>query len=408
MEIRTRFAPSPTGFMHIGNLRTALYAYLFAKQKGGKFIVRVEDTDQERLIEGAEEMIFKTLEQANIIWDEGGAIGGDYGPYTQSLRKDIYIKYAKKLVTLGGAYYCFCDKCRLESLKDESNVKKYDKHCLNLTQSEIEDKLKTGLAYVIRQNIPLSGTTSYTDLVFGEIKVNCEDMEDGVLLKSDGMPTYNFANVIDDYLMKINYVIRGSEYLSSTPKYNLIYDAFGWERPNYMHLSPIMKDKDRKLSKRHGDANFNDFIEKGYLSEAIINYIALLGWSPQDNQEKMSMEELIEKFDVKGISRSSSIFDEEKLKWLNSLYIKELAFDTFHALALPYYQKSVIEDKYDYKLFSHLLQSRVDILSDIPEKVKFIDDFKEYSLDLFYNKKMKTDKDMASDEIGRASCRERV
>jgi len=280
MKVRTRFAPSPTGFMHVGNLRTALYAYLFARNNEGTFILRIEDTDQERAVEGAIPLIYRTLEKAGITIDEGPINGGPAGPYVQSERKSIYKEYAEKLIELGGAYYCFCDKERLESLGDENGVHRYDKHCLTLTKEQIEANLKAGLPYVIRQNMPSSGTTEYEDMVFGKIQVDAADLEDNVLLKSDGMPTYNFANVIDDHLMGITHVIRGSEYLSSTPKYNLLYDCFGWERPTYMHLPPIMKDATRKLSKRYGDANFEDFLAKGYLAEAIVNYIALLGWGP--------------------------------------------------------------------------------------------------------------------------------
>lgn len=402
MTVRTRFAPSPTGFMHIGNLRTALYAFLYAKHNNGKFLLRIEDTDQERFIEGATELIYSTLAKSGIIHDEGPDVGGEFGPYVQSQRKDIYKEYAHLLVSLGGAYYCFCDKDRLSLLADENGIKKYDKHCLHLTKEEIDRKIKDGIPYVIRQNVPTCGMTSYNDMVFGEIKVPCEDLEDGILLKTDGMPTYNFANVIDDHLMQITHVMRGIEYLSSTPKYNLMYDKFGWERPIYMHLPPIMKDAQRKLSKRYGDANFSDFINKGFLPEAIINYIALLGWSPKGNEEKMTMEKLIELFDVDGISKSSSIFDENKMRWLNGLYIKELDFDTFKTLAKPFYDNSVIANRYDYDKFSHLLQSRIETFGDIIEMVKFIDAFGEFDMSLFEHKKLKTDKEMARLAIAEA------
>ena len=395
MTVRTRFAPSPTGFMHIGNLRTALYAFLYAKRHKGKFLLRIEDTDQERFIPGATELIYSTLKASSIIHDEGPDIGGDFGPYIQSHRKDIYTKYAERLIELGGAYRCFCVKDRLDSLADQKGVKKYDKHCLKLSKEEIANNIKKGIPYVVRQNVPTEGMTVYTDMVFGEIQVPCQDLEDGILLKSDGMPTYNFANVIDDHLMQITHVMRGTEYLSSTPKYNLIYDAFGWQRPKYMHLPPIMKNATSKLSKRYGDANFSDFIEKGFLPQAIINYIALLGWSPKGNQEKLTLEELIELFDVDGISKSSSIFDEAKMRWLNSLYIKELDFDTFSALAKPFYDKSIIANRYDYDKFSLLLQSRIETFGDIIQMVKFIDDFGEYDLSLFEHKKLKTNKEVA-------------
>ncbi len=388
-KVRTRFAPSPTGFMHIGNLRTALYGYLFARKNDGEFILRVEDTDQERKVEGAIELVYRTLQTAGIEVDESPLNEGSVGPYIQSERKAIYKEYAEKLVELGGAYYCFCDKERLDSLTDDKGNRTYDKHCLKMSKDEVAARLASGDSYVIRQNIPETGKTSYEDMVFGTITIDCAELEDNVLLKSDGLPTYNFANVVDDHLMAISHVIRGTEYLSSTPKYNLIYQSFGWELPQYMHLSPIMKDEKRKLSKRFGDANFEDFVAKGYLPEAIINYIALLGWSPKNNEEKMTMAELQEKFSVEGLTRSGSIFDENKLKWLNSQYIKELAVDKFKELAQPYYEKSVIAGKYDYDKFSALLQSRIDTLGEIIEKVEFICDFGEYDLELFLHKKMK-------------------
>ncbi|MBO7178492.1 MAG: glutamate--tRNA ligase, partial [Clostridia bacterium] len=394
MKVRTRFAPSPTGFMHIGNLRTALYSYLFARHHGGEFILRIEDTDRERFVEGAVDLVYRTMDTVGFKIDESPVHGGEFGPYVQSERKDIYKEYAHKLVELGGAYYCFCDKERLESLTDENGNRKYDKHCLKLTKEEIEEKLKAGVPYVIRQNIPESGMTSYQDLVYGQIDVDCADLEDNVLLKSDGMPTYNFANVVDDHLMQITHVTRGNEYLSSTPKYNLIYKSFGWEPPKYIHLPPIMKDAQRKLSKRYGDANFEDFIAKGYLPEAIVNYIALLGWAPKSDIEKMDIDTLTELFDVDGISKSGSIFDEAKMKWLNSLYIKELSPERFSALAKPWYEKSVIAGKYDYEKWNVLLQSRVEVLSDILDKVAFIEEFGDYDLELFYHKKLKADASM--------------
>lgn len=391
MRVRTRFAPSPTGFMHIGNLRTALYGYLYAKHNGGDFILRIEDTDRTRYVEGAVDFIYSILRQAKIEHDEGPDKDGGCGPYVQSERKDIYLKYAQELVRRGGAYYCFCDKERLDSLADENGVKKYDKHCLRLTEEEVKEKLASGAPYVIRQNVPAEGMTEYTDMVYGTIRVPCEDMEDGVLIKSDGLPTYNFANVVDDHLMGITHVMRGTEYLSSTPKYNLMYDAFGWERPHYMHLPPIMKDAQHKLSKRYGDANFEDFIERGFLPEAIVNYIALLGWSPKNNEEKMSMEELVAAFDVDGVSHSPAIFDETKMKWLNARYIRELPFDEFMAHAKPFFDKSVINGKYDYEKFGKLLQNRIEIFSEIPTSVAFIEEFGEYDKTLFEHKKMKTD-----------------
>jgi glutamyl-tRNA synthetase len=394
-EVRTRFAPSPTGFMHIGNLRTALYAYLFAKSNGGKFILRIEDTDQQREVEGAVDKIYKTLALAGLMPDEGPTSGGAYGPYTQSERLDIYKEYAKKLVELGGAYYCFCDKERLASLSDENGIRKYDKLCLKLTKEQIEKNLAANVPRVVRQNMPTEGCSAYTDLVFGEISVPCSELEDNVLLKSDGFPTYNFANVIDDRLMQISHVMRGTEYLSSTPKYNLIYKAFGWEEPKYIHLPAIMKDKQRKLSKRFGDANFEDFLEKGYLPAAIINYIALLGWSPGNHQEKMTAEELLKLFSIGGISVSGSIFDEDKLKWLNSQYIKELTFENFINISKPYFEKSAIFAKFGYEKFAALLQTRLDYLGEIIEKVAFVSQFENYDLNLFAHQKMKTDLDVA-------------
>lgn len=391
MKVRTRFAPSPTGFMHIGNLRTALYSFLFARHAGGEFILRIEDTDEKRYVEGAVELIYRTLKASGITPDEGPGIGGEHGPYIQSERKSIYLEYAEKLVELGGAYYCFCDKARIESLTDENGNHKYDKHCLSLPKEEVERRLKAGEPHVIRQNIPTSGMTEYEDMVYGTISVDSADLEDNILIKSDGMPTYNFANVIDDHLMGITHVTRGSEYLSSTPKYNLIYAAFGWTPPKYIHLPPIMKDATHKLSKRYGDANFEDFIAKGYLPEAIVNYIALLGWSPKDDAEKMSMSELIERFSVDGISKSGSIFDEPKMKWLNGLYVHEMDPEKFSGYSAKWYDKSVIAGKYDYKKWDALLKSRIDIFSEIPEKVEFIENFGAYDVEMYRHKKLKAD-----------------
>lgn len=393
--VRTRFAPSPTGYLHIGGLRTALYAYLFAKQNDGKFILRIEDTDLERYVEGAVEIIYRTLKAVGLDYDEGGEKGGPYGPYTQSERKAIYQEYAHKLVDLGGAYYCFCSKDRLEELKS-SGATKYDKHCYHkYTIEQARKKIAAGESYCIRQNIPESGTSSYEDMVFGEIAVDYKDLEDGVLLKSDGMPTYNFANVVDDHLMNITHVIRGVEYLSSTPKYNLIYDAFSWERPKYIHLQPVMKDATHKLSKRHGDASFEDFIKKGFLGEAIVNYIALLGWSPKDNREKLSMQQLLEAFSIEGLSKSASIFDEVKMRWLNSLYIAELPQEKFLEYATPFFDELGYKGKYDYKLLTKLLQPRIEIFSDIKDKMSFLGEFGKFDPELFANKKNKTDTELA-------------
>ena len=394
--VRTRFAPSPTGFMHIGNLRTGLYAYLYAKRHGGTFMLRIEDTDQERKVEGAVDMIYRTLATAGITYDEGPDKDGGYGPYVQTERMGLYKEYAEKLVELGGAYYCFCDKERLESLKDENGVHTYDKHCRNLPKEEVERRLKAGEPYVIRQKVPEGVVSEYDDMVFGKISVDSADIEDGILLKSDGLPTYNFANVVDDHLMNITHVIRGMEYLSSTPKYNLIYDAFGWERPKYMHLPPIMKDATRKLSKRFGDANFEDFISKGYLPEAIVNYIALLGWCPKDNREKMTMDEMIAAFDVDGISHSGgSIFDENKMRWLNGEYLKAMTADEFYAVAESWIDKAIEGHNYNKKEIAALMQTRVDVLGEIPEKLAFLSNFGEYDLNMYVHQKMKVDKTVA-------------
>lgn len=398
-KVRTRFAPSPTGFMHIGNLRTGLYAYLFAKRHEGTFILRIEDTDQERKVEGAVGMIYRTLETAGIKYDEGPDKDAGFGPYVQTERMGLYKEYAEKLVELGGAYYCFCDKERLEGLKDENGVHTYDKHCRNLSEEEVARRLKAGEPYVIRQKVPEGVVSEYEDMVFGKISVDSSDIEDGILLKSDGLPTYNFANVVDDHLMQITHVIRGTEYLSSTPKYNLIYDAFGWERPQYMHLPPIMKDATRKLSKRFGDANFEDFISKGYLPEAIVNYIALLGWCPKDNREKMSLDEMIAAFDVDGISHSSSIFDEAKMRWLNGEYLKAMSADEFYAVSESWIDKAIGDNNYNKKEIAALMQTRVDILGDIPEKLAFLSNFKAYDLDMYNHQKMKVDKAVALNAV---------
>jgi glutamyl-tRNA synthetase len=394
MKVRTRFAPSPTGYLHIGGLRTALYAWLYARKHGGDFILRIEDTDRERLVEDACRIIYSTLKETGLAYDEGPDVGGNYGPYIQSERQEIYKEYAQKLVDTGAAYYCFCTKERLDGLRqaceDKSQVFKYDKHCLNLSKEEIQAKLEAGEPYVIRQNIPLEGETAYTDAIFGEIKVPNSDMEDNILLKSDGMPTYNLANVVDDHLMEITHVIRGIEYLSSTPKYNLLYEAFGWDIPNYIHLPPVMKDKQRKLSKRHGDASFEDFINKGYLKEAIVNYIALLGWCPEGNQEIFTLKELAQAFDLKGISRSPAIFDEDKLRWMNAEYIRAMDPQRFEQAARPYMAKAIDIDRFDTALIAKLIQPRTEILTEIPEKLGFLQTFPEYDVDLYTNKKMKT------------------
>ncbi len=393
MKIRTRFAPSPTGYMHVGNLRTALYAYLLAKHDGGDFILRIEDTDQERYVDGAVDLIYKALADTGLRHDEGPDVGGEYGPYIQSERRDLYKKYALELVEKGEAYYCFCDKERLDKVRAEQEAAKvppkYDGHCKNLSKEEIEEKLRMGVPYVIRQKIPQTGTTSFDDEVFGTITAPNETLDDNVLLKSDGLPTYNFANVVDDHLMNITHVIRGSEYLSSTPKYNLLYKAFGWEIPKYVHCSPVMRDAQKKLSKREGDASFEDFVGKGYLKEAVLNYIALLGWSPGDDREIMTLEEMVEAFNVKGISKSPAIFDINKLNWLNGEYIRKMTLEEFNEAAMPYYKEAVKRDV-DTMILSKCLHDRCEKFSDIPEQIDFIDELPDYDIELFTHKKMKT------------------
>ncbi len=392
-KIRTRFAPSSTGYMHIGNLRTALYAYLLTKNMGGDFILRIEDTDQERYVEGAVDLIYRTMKETGLKHDEGPDIGGEYGPYVQSERRNIYKEYAEKLVELGGAYYCFCDKERLDKLKEAQTARKmtpkYDGFCKGLSKEEIEEKIKAGVPYVIRQKIDPHGTTSFEDAIFGKITVENSTLDDNVLLKSDGLPTYNFANVVDDHLMNITHVIRGNEYLSSTPKYNLLYKAFGWEIPTYIHVSPIIKESGKKLSKREGDASYEDFINKGYLKDVIINYIALLGWSPGGEEEVFDMEGLIKNFSIEGISKSPAVFDEKKLSWLNGEYIRKMSIEEFTEKAMPYFKKAVKSDV-DYAYLSNLLHDRTEKFSDIIEQIDFIDILPDYDISLYTHKKMKT------------------
>ncbi|NLJ91307.1 MAG: glutamate--tRNA ligase [Clostridiales bacterium] len=395
-KIRTRFAPSPTGRMHVGNLRTALYEYLIAKHEGGDFILRIEDTDQERYEEGAIEIIYNTLKLTGIKHDEGPDVGGDYGPYVQSERKEtgIYLEYAKKLIEKGEAYYCFCTPERLESLKtvvssDGKEIAKYDKHCLHLSKEEIQKNLDANVPYVIRQNIPEEGTTSFTDVVYGEITVENSDLDDMILIKSDGFPTYNFANVVDDHLMKITHVVRGNEYLSSTPKYTRLYNAFGWEEPVYIHCSLITNEEHKKLSKRSGHSSFEDLIEQGFLPEAIVNFIALLGWSPASNKEILSLEELIEEFDYTHINKAPAVFDMTKLKWMNGEYIKVLDDERYYELAIPYI-KEVITKDFDLYKIADLVKSRIETFLDIKDMIDFFEELPDYSLDLFTNKKSKT------------------
>ena len=405
-EVRTRFAPSPTGYMHIGNLRTALYTYLIAKKAGGKFILRIEDTDQERYVKGATEIIYRTLKRVGLNWDEGPDIGGPVGPYIQSQRMGIFKKYALELVEKGEAYYCFCDKDRLTELKavqEASGVSPmYDRHCRNLSKEEIEKNLAAGVPYVIRQKIPLEGTTTFHDELYGDITVDNSTLDDQILLKTDGMPTYNFANVVDDHLMGITHVVRGNEYLASSPKYNLLYKAFGWEVPKYIHVEHIMKDKHNKLSKRNGDASFEDLMEKGYLSEAVINYIALLGWAPKGEREIFSLKELIDEFDISGLSKSPAIFDPLKLRAINAEYIRRLAPEKFAEHAAPYIRQTVKREDVDLGKIAALLQNRTEVFTDIPEQVDFIDRMPDYDLSLYVNKKMKTDCDTSLDALERA------
>ena len=399
MEVRTRFAPSPTGYMHIGNLRTALYEYLIAKSQGGTFIFRLEDTDREREVEGATEIIYNTLKMTGLKHDEGPDVGGDYGPYIQSERMDIYMDYAKKLVEMGKAYYCFCTKERLEGLKETSEsgevFSHYDRHCLHLSKEEIEANLAAGKPFVIRQKMPDTGTTTFHDVVYGDITVENSELDDQILMKQDGYPTYNFANVIDDHLMKITHVVRGSEYLSSTPKYTLLYQAFGWEEPVYVHLPAVMRDAHHKLSKRRGDKSFEDLIREGYIVEAIVNYIALLGWSPSDNQEIFSLEELVQKFDMKGLSKSPAIFDIKKLTWMNQEYMKNMDIDTFLALAKDKLQEAIHNPALDLKKIAALAKTRVETLNDIPALVAFFETLPEYDTALYVHKKMKTTEEIA-------------
>jgi len=380
--------------MHVGNLRTALYAYLLAKKHGGTFILRIEDTDQGRLVEGAADIIYSTLKETGLYWDEGPDVGGPVGPYIQSERMGMYMGYAERLIASGHAYRCFCGKERLEEVKKVQAASgippKYDGHCSRLTPAEIQQKLDAGIPYVIRQKIPEVGSTSFNDLVFGDITVDNASLDDQVLIKTDGMPTYNFANVVDDHTMGITHVIRGSEYLSSTPKYNLLYDAFGWDLPVYIHCSPVMKTSTQKLSKRDGDASYQDLVAKGYLKDAVLNYIALLGWSPKGEQEIFTLPEMVEAFDVEGISKSPAIFDVQKLNYINGEYIRRLSLDEFARKAEPWIRQTVKREDVDIQLIAQVLQARCELLSDIPEQVDFIDALPEYDTAMYTHKKMKT------------------
>lgn len=398
-KVRTRFAPSPTGRMHVGNLRTALYAYLIAKHEGGDFMLRIEDTDQERYVEGALDIIYRTLEKTGLVHDEGPDKDGGVGPYVQSERQasGIYMKYAKQLIEQGDAYYCFCDKERLESLKtsvseDGTQIVNYDKHCLHLSKEEIEANLAAGKPYVVRINMPTEGTTTFHDEIYGDITVPNAELDDMILIKSDGYPTYNFANVIDDHLMNITHVVRGNEYLSSAPKYNRLYEAFGWEVPVYVHCPLITDENHKKLSKRCGHSSYEALLDQGFVSEAIVNYVALLGWCPQDNREIFSLPELVEAFDYHHMSKSPAVFDINKLKWMNGEYLKAMDFDKFYELAEPYIKKVITKD-YDLKKIASLIKSRIEILPDIKDQIDFFEAVPEYDTAMYCHKKMKTNEE---------------
>ncbi|MBP5399503.1 MAG: glutamate--tRNA ligase [Alphaproteobacteria bacterium] len=400
MKIRTRFAPSPTGYMHIGNLRTALYEYLIAKSQGGDFLLRIEDTDQKRYVEGSTDIIYNTLKTVHMDWDEGPDIGGDFGPYIQSERKKIYQEYAHKLVELGGAHYCFCAAHDEEENDEEENKipTKFKDPCKHIPLEEAKARVAKGEPYTIRQTINKQGVSHFHDEVYGDIEIDYDELDEGVLLKTDGLPTYNFANVVDDHLMQISHVVRGNEYISSTPKYNLIYEAFGWTPPIYVHVPQVMKDAQHKLSKRNGDASFQDLVAKGYLPEAILNYIALLGWNPGTDQEIFSLEELKKCFTTERLNKSPAIFDIVKLTWMNGCYIRELSSEKFHELAMPYYQKYLTRNL-NLPMLSSVLQPRIETFNDIAAQTDFLEQMPDYSLDLYTNKKMKTDTEVAKKSL---------
>lgn len=400
MEVRTRFAPSPTGYLHLGGLRTALYTYLFAKKYGGKFILRIEDTDQEREVPGAVDLIYKSLRAAGLDYDEGPDVGGDYGPYIQTQRRDLYPKYAWELVERGGAYPCFCTREDIDAARKEAEAKgetyKYGKRCMHIPLEEAKRRIAAGEPYVIRQNVPTTGKASFDDILYGHVEVDCDTLDDNVLIKADGLPTYNFANVIDDHLMHITHVMRGTEYLSSAPKYNLLYEAFGWTPPIYVHLPVVMKDASRKLSKRYGDPSFEDLLEMGYLKDAIINFIALLGWSPKDtDNEFFTLDELVKAFDEHGLNKSPSIFDMTKLTWFNAEYMRKLPFETYYEKALPWLCKTLDPEKFDLRRLAELLQGRTEVLNRLPEMVDFLAAMPDYDVALYTHKKMKTNPEVA-------------
>ena len=398
-EVRTRFAPSPTGYMHVGNLRTALYTYLIARHHNGKFILRIEDTDQGRLVEGAVDVIYKTMAQCHLEHDEGPDVGGPVGPYVQTERRPLYKEYAELLMEKGHAYRCFCEKS--ESEEDSGDFDRGDDPCRGMSREESDRRAAAGEPYVIRQRIPHEGSTTFHDEVFGDITVENSTLDDQVLIKRDGLPTYNFANVVDDHLMGITHVVRGSEYLSSAPKYNLLYEGFGWDIPKYVHCSPVMRDAHNKMSKRHGDPSYEDLIAQGYLTDAVINYVTLLGWSPRGEQEIFSLQELVDCFDLAGISKSPAIFDIEKLKYFNSEYIRAMSPEAFAKVAEPYIRQAVKNPAIDAAAIAALLQQRTEVLTDIPEKLDFFDALPEYDTELFVHKKSKSDKDSSREMLGR-------
>ena len=405
--VRTRFAPSPTGRMHVGNLRTALYAYLIAKHENGSFMLRIEDTDQERFVDGALEIIYRTLAKTGLIHDEGPDKDGGYGPYVQSERnaQGIYLKYARQLIEQGDAYYCFCTKERLDSLKssvgeDSKEIAVYDKHCLHLDKEEVEAKLAAGEPHVIRFNMPTEGTTTFHDDIYGDITVPNNELDDLILIKSDGYPTYNFANVIDDHLMGITHVVRGNEYLSSSPKYNRIYEAFGWEIPTYVHCPLITNEEHKKLSKRSGHSSYEDLLDQGFLTEAIVNYVALLGWCPEDNREIFSLEELVKEFDYHHMSKSPAVFDMTKLKWMNGEYIKAMDFDKFCETAVPFIKEAVKKDL-DLKKIAQMVKTRIEVFPDIPALIDFFEEVPEYDVSMYTHKKMKTNPEISLEVLNK-------
>lgn len=403
MRVRTRYAPSPTGRMHVGNLRTALYAYLIAKHEGGDFILRIEDTDRERYVSEAEEIIFNTLKETGLVWDEGPDKDGGVGPYVQSerVKAGVYNEYAHKLIEKGEAYYCFCDEERLSTLKQkigDKEVSIYDKHCLSLSKEEIDENLKSGKPYVIRQNNPNTGTTTFSDIIYGDITVDNAELDDMILIKSDGYPTYNFANVVDDHLMGITHVVRGNEYLSSSPKYNRLYEAFGWDIPVYIHCPLITNEEHQKLSKRSGHSSFEDLTEQGYLADAVVNFVALLGWSPSDNREIMSLDELIEAFDYNHINKSPAVFDMTKLSWMNGEYIKAMSEEEFYDISLPYIDKVITKDL-DKKHIARMVKTRIETVLDIKELIDFFEEVPEYDIEMYRHKKMKTTPELSAEVL---------